>query len=185
MSRFCVYLGSRDGRDPAFVEATRALGRELAARGHGLVYGGARIGLMGELANAVLEGGGDVIGVMPDHLVEREQAHERLPTLIRVNNMHERKASMAAHADAFIALPGGIGTLEELFEAWTWQYLGLHDKPIGVLDTAGFYSPLLAFLDSTVEHGFLNARTRSCLVDAEEPTALLDALEARLTETTT
>ncbi|MFW3614520.1 LOG family protein [Billgrantia antri] len=185
MSRFCVYLGSRDGRDPAFVEATRRLGRELASRGHGLVYGGARIGLMGELANAVLAGGGDVIGVMPDHLVEREQAHEGLPTLIRVNNMHERKASMAAHADAFIALPGGIGTLEELFEAWTWQYLGLHDKPIGVLDTAGFYSPLLSFLDSTVEHGFLNARTRTCLIDAEEPAALLDALEARLAETPT
>ncbi|MCE8020682.1 TIGR00730 family Rossman fold protein [Halomonas sp. MCCC 1A11036] len=185
MSRFCVYLGSRDGRDPAFLEATQALGRELAARGHCLVYGGARIGLMGALANAVLEGGGDVIGVMPDHLVEREQAHQGLPTLIRVNNMHERKASMAAHADAFIALPGGIGTLEELFEAWTWQYLGLHDKPIGVLDTAGFYSPLLTFLDSTVEHGFLNARTRSCLIDAEEPATLLDALEARLAETAT
>ncbi|MGQ4878318.1 TIGR00730 family Rossman fold protein [Billgrantia sp. LNSP4103-1] len=180
MSRFCVYLGSREGRDPAFLKATRALGHELAARGHGLVYGGARIGLMGELANAVLDGGGDVIGVMPDHLVEREQAHTGLPSLIRVNNMHERKASMAAHADAFIALPGGIGTLEELFEAWTWQYLGLHDKPIGVLDTAGFYAPLLAFLDNTVEHGFLNARTRTQLVDAEEPAALLDALEARL-----
>ncbi|MBA2778225.1 TIGR00730 family Rossman fold protein [Billgrantia kenyensis] len=181
MSNFCVYLGSRDGRDPAFLRATRALGHELAARGHGLVYGGARIGLMGALADAVLEKGGSVIGVMPDHLVEREQAHEGLPTLIRVNNMHERKASMAAHADAFIALPGGIGTLEELFEAWTWQYLGLHDKPIGVLDTAGFYAPLLTFLDSTVEQGFLNAATRDCLLDAEEPAALLDRLEARLT----
>lgn len=180
MSRFCVYLGSRDGRDPAFVEATRSLGRELVARGHGLVYGGARIGLMGELANTVLAEGGEVIGVMPDHLVEREQAHEGLTQLIRVNNMHERKASMAAHADAFIALPGGIGTLEELFEAWTWQYLGLHDKPIGVLDIADFYTPLLAFLDSTVEHGFLNSRTRTGLIDAEEPAALLDALEVRL-----
>ncbi|TFH88275.1 TIGR00730 family Rossman fold protein [Billgrantia azerbaijanica] len=180
MSRFCVYLGSRNGRDPAFQQAARALGRELAVRGHGLVYGGARIGLMGELANAALAAGGEVIGVMPDHLVEREQAHEALPQLIRVPNMHERKASMAAHADAFIALPGGIGTLEELFEAWTWQYLGLHDKPIGVLDTAGFYAPLLDFLDATVEQGFLNAETRACLVDADAPAALLDALEARL-----
>ncbi|PMR76266.1 TIGR00730 family Rossman fold protein [Billgrantia endophytica] len=180
MSRFCIYLGSRDGRDSAFIEATRDLGRALVARGHGLVYGGARIGLMGELANTVLAEGGDVIGVMPDHLVEREQAHEGLSQLIRVHNMHERKASMAAHADAFIALPGGIGTLEELFEVWTWQYLGLHDKPIGVLDTAGFYSPLLTFLDAIVEQGFLNGRTRNRLIDAETPSALLDALEAQL-----
>ncbi|MGM0784745.1 MAG: TIGR00730 family Rossman fold protein [Pseudomonadota bacterium] len=180
MARFCVYLGSREGRDPAYLAAARTLGMELAKRGHGLVYGGARIGLMGELANAVLRAGGEVIGVMPDHLVEREQAHEGLPTLVRVTNMHERKASMASHADAFIALPGGIGTLEELFEAWTWQYLGLHDKPIGVLDTAGFFSPLLDFLDTTVEQGFLNPTTRNCLLAAETPPALLDALEARL-----
>ena len=178
--RLCVYLGSREGRDPRFAEAARTLGRDLALRGHSLVYGGARIGLMGELANAVLKHGGDVVGVMPDHLVEREQAHTGLPTLIRVNNMHERKASMAAHADAFIALPGGIGTLEELFEVWTWQYLGLHDKPVGVLDTAGFYTPLLTFLDNTVAQGFLNAHTRAGLIDAPEPAALLDALEARL-----
>ncbi|SDJ22333.1 TIGR00730 family Rossman fold protein [Billgrantia gudaonensis] len=180
MARFCVYLGSREGRDPAHMKAARALGEELARRGHGLVYGGARIGLMGELANSVLTAGGEVIGVMPDHLVEREQAHEGLPTLIRVANMHERKASMASYADAFIALPGGIGTLEELFEAWTWQYLGLHDKPIGVLDTASFFTPLLDFLDATVEQGFLNPATRDCLLAAETPPALLDALEARL-----
>ncbi|MFO7648375.1 MULTISPECIES: TIGR00730 family Rossman fold protein [Halomonas] len=180
MSRFCVYLGSRDGRDPQFLEAARRLGRELARRGHTLVYGGARIGLMGALADAAMVEGGEVVGVMPDHLVEREQAHHGLSELIRVRNMHERKASMAAHADAFIVLPGGIGTLEEFFEAWTWHYLGLHDKPIGVLDTAGFYAPLLAFLDSTVEHGFLNARTRAELFDATEPAELLDILEGRL-----
>ncbi|MBB3332033.1 hypothetical protein BDK63_002924 [Halomonas campaniensis] len=182
MSRFCVYLGSRDGRDPQFLEAARRLGRELAWRGHTLVYGGARIGLMGALADAAMVEGGEVVGVMPDHLVEREQAHHGLSELIRVRNMHERKASMAAHADAFIVLPGGIGTLEEFFEAWTWHYLGLHDKPIGVLDTAGFYAPLLAFLDSTVEHGFLNARTRAELFDATEPAELLDILEGRLAE---
>lgn len=180
MSRFCVYLGSRTGEKPAFMAAAQALGRELALRGHGLVYGGAQIGLMGALADAVLEHGGDVIGVMPHHLVEREQAHTGLPTLIRVNNMHERKASMAAHADAFIALPGGIGTLEELFEAWTWHYLGLHDKPLGVLNTANFYTPLLSFLDNTVEHGFLAAPTRANLLAANEPAALLDALESQL-----
>lgn len=182
MPRFCVYLGSRDGHDPQFLETARELGRELARRHHTLVYGGARIGLMGALADAALAEGGEVIGVMPDHLVEREQAHRRLTELIRVRNMHDRKASMAAHADAFIVLPGGIGTLEEFFEAWTWHYLGLHDKPIGVLDTGGFYSPLLAFLDNTVEQGFLNARTRDELLDATEPGELLDTLEARLAE---
>lgn len=182
MSRFCVFLGSRDGRDPQFLDAARGLGRELARRGHTLVYGGARIGMMGTLANAAMAEGGEVIGVMPDHLVEREQAHLGLSELIRVRNMHERKASMAAHADAFVVLPGGIGTLEEFFEAWTWHYLGLHDKPIGVLDTDGFYAPLLAFLDSTVEQGFLNARTRAELIDAPDPVALLDALEARLAD---
>lgn len=180
MANICVYLGSRPGREPMFREAAEALGHEIARRGHGLVYGGARLGLMGALANAVMDAGGEAIGVMPDHLVEREQAHQGLTRLIRVANMHERKASMAAHADAFIALPGGIGTLEELFEIWTWQYLGLHDKPIGVLDTGGFYSPLLAFLDNTVEHGFLDASTRQRLVAAERPRSLLEALERHL-----
>jgi uncharacterized protein (TIGR00730 family) len=180
MPRFCVYLGSREGHDPQFVEAACQLGSDLARRGHALVYGGARIGMMGALADAVLASGGAVTGVMPDHLVEREHAHLGLTELIRVHNMHERKASMAAHADAFIVLPGGIGTLEEFFEAWTWHYLGLHDKPIGVLDTAGFYAPLLAFLDSTVEQGFIAPRTRADLIDATEPSELLDALEASL-----
>ncbi|EPC01825.1 LOG family protein [Litchfieldella anticariensis FP35 = DSM 16096] len=180
MASICVYLGSREGRVSLFREAAEALGREIARRGHGLVYGGARIGLMGALANAAMAEGGEVIGVMPDHLVEREQAHLGLSRLIRVTNMHERKASMAAHADAFIALPGGIGTLEELFEIWTWQYLGLHDKPIGVLDTAGFYTPLLNFLDSTVTNGFLNANTRGQLLAADRPELLLEALEQRL-----
>ncbi|WP_299316855.1 TIGR00730 family Rossman fold protein [uncultured Halomonas sp.] len=180
MPRFCVYLGAREGNDPRFIETARRLGRELAGRGHTLVYGGARIGLMGAMADAAMAAGGEVIGVMPDHLVAREQAHHGLTELIRVRNMHERKSSLAAHADAFIVLPGGIGTLEEFFEAWTWHYLGLHDKPIGVLDCDGFYRPLLEFLDSTVEHGFLNAHTRDELLDAAEPAELLDLLEARL-----
>lgn len=178
MPRICVYLGSREGSDPLFREAAIALGKAIAERGHGLVYGGARIGLMGILANTVLEAGGEVIGVIPNHLVEREMAHDGLSQLIRVANMHERKASMASHADAFITLPGGIGTLEELFEIWTWQYLGLHDKPIGVLDVAGFYQPLLGFLDSAVSAGFLAANTRAKLQHASAPDTLLDILES-------
>ncbi|QJQ96852.1 MULTISPECIES: TIGR00730 family Rossman fold protein [Halomonadaceae] len=180
MANICVYLGSREGRGEQYRNATETLGREIARRGHGLVYGGARIGLMGALADAVMAEGGEVIGVMPEHLVEREQAHLGLTQLIKVANMHERKASMAAHADAFIALPGGIGTLEELFEVWTWQYLELHAKPIGVLDTGGFYSPLLGFLDNVVEQGFLASRTRANLLSATEPGALLDLLEQQL-----
>lgn len=180
MSRFCVFLGSREGHDPQYLTAARRLGDALAKRGHSLVYGGARIGMMGALADAVLQAGGEVVGVMPDHLVEREQAHHGLTELIHVRNMHERKASMAAHADAFIMLPGGIGTLEEFFEAWTWHYLGFHDKPIGVLDSEGFYAPLLSFLDNTVEQGFLDARTRAGLFDATQPVELLEMLEAQL-----
>ncbi|MCW4153550.1 TIGR00730 family Rossman fold protein [Halomonas sp. 18H] len=180
MTTFCVYLGSRAGHDPAFLEAAGTLGRELASRGHALVYGGARVGMMGALADSMMAAGGEVTGVMPDHLVEREQAHTGLTRLVRVSNMHERKASMAAYSDAFIALPGGIGTLEELFEAWTWQYLGLHDKPLGLLNTRGFYTPLLSFLDNTVQHGFLDADTRANLLAADSPAPLLDALEQRL-----
>jgi len=180
MAHFCVYLGSRSGNHPAFRQAAIALGSAIAQRGHTLVYGGARIGLMGELANAVLEAGGKAIGVMPDHLVEREQAHFGLTELIRVRDMHERKATMAANADAFMALPGGIGTLEELFEIWTWGYLGLHTKPLGVLNVQDFYSPLLTFMDSTVDHGFLSTPTRDMLLSAKTPDALLDALEAQL-----
>lgn len=179
MSRICVYLGSREGNRPAFRHAAQALGHSLAARGHTLVYGGARVGLMGVLANAALDAGGEVIGVMPDHLVEREQAHFGLTELIRVPNMHERKASMAANADGFIALPGGIGTFEELFEIWTWGYLGLHDKPLGLLNVDGFYTPLLTFLNSTVEQGFMAQATRDMLLDADTPAALLDEITAK------
>ncbi|WP_404415497.1 TIGR00730 family Rossman fold protein [Vreelandella aquamarina] len=180
MSRLCVYLGSRAGTHPDFRTAAIELGQQLARRGHTLVYGGARIGLMGELANATLAAGGQAVGVMPDHLVEREQAHFGLTELIRVSDMHERKATMAAQADGFIALPGGIGTFEELFEIWTWGYLGLHDKPIGLLNIHDFYTPLLGFLDNTVEQGFLANVTRDMLLDAETPPDLLDAIEAQI-----
>lgn len=174
----CVYLGSREGKHPQFAAATEALGQAIAARGWGLVYGGARNGLMGHLANACLNAGGEVIGVMPEHLVQREVSHQGLTRLIRVANMHERKATMAAHADAFVALPGGIGTLEELFEIWTWRYLQLHHKPVGVLDVGGFYSGLLNFLDTTVEHGFLDASTRRELIADTDIERLLDRLAA-------
>lgn len=178
MPSICVYLGSREGYDPRFREAAVTLGRAIAEHGMTLVYGGARVGLMGALADAALTAGGEVTGVIPHHLVDRELAHDGLTTLVRVADMHERKASMAAHADAFIALPGGIGTLEELFEIWTWQYLGLHDKPIAVLDVDGFYQPLLEFLDRTVEAGFLNATTRAHLMASSDPDSLLDRLLA-------
>lgn len=176
--RICIYMGSREGRDAGFRHAAETLGRCIAQRGWGLVYGGARVGLMGAVADAALHEDGEVIGVIPHHLVEREMAHEGLTHLLRVDDMHARKAAMAEHADAFIALPGGIGTLEELFETWTWQYLGLHDKPIGVLDVSGFYRPLLEFLDHTVAQGFLNPETRARLVAAADPDHLLDHLMA-------
>ncbi|WP_048307803.1 TIGR00730 family Rossman fold protein [Halomonas sp. PR-M31] len=180
MRRVCVYLGAREGHDPRFREAAMELGTRIATRGFGLVYGGAHIGLMGIVANAALEAGGEVIGVIPHHLIDREMAHTGLSQLIKVDNMHERKAIMAEHADAFIAMPGGIGTLEELFEVWTWQYLGLHDKPIGVLDVAGFYQPLLGFMDDATNAGFLATATRAKLQSAGTPDALLDILESQL-----
>lgn len=180
MAAICVYLGSRPGHQPAHQQAAVRLGEILAWHGHSLVYGGARIGLMGKLADSVMAHGGEVIGVMPHHLVDREQAHLGLTELIRVDSMHERKAIMEARSDAFIALPGGIGTLEELFETWTWRYLGLHHKPVGLLDTEGFYHPLLAFLDNTVEAGFLGTETRAQLLDAATPEAMIELIEARL-----
>lgn len=176
MASICVYLGSRRGEDPSFMAAAKQFGQCLAERGHGLVYGGASVGLMGALADATMAAGGEVTGVMPHHLIDREQAHTGLTQLIRVADMHERKAQMAQRADAFVMLPGGIGTFEEFFESWTWRYLGLHEKPIGVLDTSGFYRPLLDFLDSTVAQGFLNSDTRASVVSATTPDELLHLL---------
>ncbi len=176
MHRICVYLGSREGNSPHYRQLAEALGEAIAQRGWGLVYGGARAGLMGALADAALAAGGEVIGIIPQALVRNEKAHDSLTRLIEVEDMHERKAQMAALADAFITLPGGIGTLEELFETWTWQYLGFHAKPIAVLDSDGFYTPLLEFLDRTVEAGFLNADTRTRLISEREISPLLDRL---------
>jgi uncharacterized protein (TIGR00730 family) len=177
LRRVCVYCGSSTGGRPAFVAAARALGRELARRGVGLVYGGAHVGLMGVLADAALDAGVDVIGVIPDSLVEIEIAHEGLTDLQVVGSMAERKARMGELADAFIALPGGFGTLEELFETVTAVQLGLHAKPCGLLDVDGFFGSLLEFLDHAVEEGLLRPDNRAIVVVDDEPAGLLDRLE--------
>lgn len=174
----CVFAGSNAGTDQAFEDAAVQLGRILALRGINVVFGGGRVGLMGILADAALEAGGTVTGVIPKDLYDREVGHEGLTELLVVDSMHERKLAMADGAQAFIALPGGVGTFEELFEAFTWTQLGIHRKPVGVLDVAGFYSPLLAFLDSVVDQGFLKAAHRDHFLAATEPDDLLDLLHA-------
>jgi uncharacterized protein (TIGR00730 family) len=172
----CVFSGSLPGVQPIYSRAAGSLGRALARRGLGLVYGGASVGLMGAVADAALGDGGQVIGIIPETLVSKEIAHSGLSELRVVSSMHERKAAMADLADAFIALPGGLGTLEELFEVVTWAQLGLHTKPIGLLDVAGFYQPLLSALQHMVAEGFIPASHMQLLVACSEPEALLDAL---------
>lgn len=178
--RVAVYCASSPGTLPLYAEAARAMGRAIAERGWGLVYGGGRAGLMGEVADAALAAGGEAVGVMPTHLVEREIAHEGLTQLHEVPGMHERKALMIELSDAYVALPGGVGTLEELAEVLSWARMKLHARPVGVLDTGGFYRPLEQLLDAMLEAGFLNADDRSLLIRAAEPAELLDALAARL-----
>ena len=175
--RICVYAGSNPGRDPAYAAAAKDLARVLAARGIGVVYGGGKVGLMGILADTALAAGAEVIGVIPQDLVDREIGHAGVTELRVVGSMHERKALMAELSDAFVALPGGIGTLEELIEVYTWSQLGLHDKPMGVLNVRGYYDGLAALLDHAVEEGFLRTQHRAALLVAAEPTALLDAFE--------
>jgi uncharacterized protein (TIGR00730 family) len=174
--RICVFCGSSPGNHPLYGEQAAAFGRLLASRDIGLVYGGAQLGLMGVLANAVLGAGGHVIGVIPQAMVDREIAHRGLPELRVVSSMHERKAQMAELSDAFVALPGGIGTFEELFEVWTWSQLGLHTKPCGVLNVHGFYDGLSGFLDHVLNEGFLRPVHRAGLLIEREPEALLAAL---------
>lgn len=176
--RICVFCGSQNGEEPAYAEAAIATGKLLAARGIGLVYGGAKVGLMGAVANAALVGGGEVIGVIPEKLQSREIAHMGLTELFVVDSMHARKTMMAHLADAFIALPGGWGTLEETFEILTWSQLRLHDKPIGLLNVRGYYDPLLAFADRAVSEGFLLQEYRRLLLSAGDPTVLLKSLES-------
>ena len=172
--RICVFCGSSPGRSQRYVSAARTVGEHLARRGIGLVYGGAQVGTMGVLANAALDAGGEVIGVIPSQLVEREVAHPGLSDLHVVSGMHERKARMADLADAFVALPGGAGTLEEFFEVWTWAQLGLHDKPLGLLDVAGFFQPLLACIDRMVDEEFLPGAYREMLIIAADIGEVVD-----------
>jgi uncharacterized protein (TIGR00730 family) len=178
VKRLCVFCGANSGHDPRYGEAAAALGRGIAQAGLGLVYGGASIGLMGAVADAALAEGGEVIGVIPQTLVAREVAHHGLSDLRVVTSMHERKALMADLSDGFIALPGGVGTLEELFEVWTWSHLGLHRKPCGLLDVAGFYSGLGRFIDHVQQEGFLRDGVRNMLLMAEDPTQMITAMRA-------
>lgn len=172
----CVYCGSRPGANPAFMEAARAVGEWIARHNGQLVYGGGRNGLMGVAADAALQAGGRVIGIIPKALVEKEWAHQECSELHIVDTMHERKRMMAEKADAFLALPGGIGTLEELFEVWTWRQLGYHDKPIGILNTAHYYSGLLAFLAHSKEQQFMNAQQMGLICASDTSELLLREL---------
>jgi uncharacterized protein (TIGR00730 family) len=176
--RLCVFCGSSAGREPVYRHLAGSLARALAEQRIGIVYGGASVGLMGALADAALAAGGEVIGVIPRALIEREIGHRGLTELRIVDSMHERKALMAELADGFVALPGGIGTLEELFEVWTWAQLGLHAKPCALLDTDGFYGPLVAFLDHLADAGFVREAHRDMLLTAHSPEELLTAFAA-------
>lgn len=179
MSRLCVFCGSALGASQRYVDATHALADALAARGIGLVYGGAHRGLMGVLADAVLARGGEVVGVIPQALVDREIAHGGLTRLIVVPNMHERKAQMAAHADAFVAMPGGFGTLEEWMEVVTWAQLGLHAKPIGLFDVGGYFAGLRTFIEHMTREGFVRDEDVERLVFASDAAELVGALFRR------
>ena len=176
MRRVCVFCGSSPGARPAYAEATAEVAGLLVGEGIGVVYGGGHVGLMGVLADAAMAAGGEVIGVMPQALVDREIAHGRISELRVVGSMHERKALMAELSDAFIALPGGAGTLDELFEVYTWAQLGLHDKPCGLLDVEDYYAGLAAFLDHAVRERFVREEHRAMLIVERDPRALIGRL---------
>ena len=177
MRRVCVFCGASSGRLPAYADAARAVGSALARRGVGLVYGGGRVGLMGAVADAALAQGGEVVGVIPQELVERELAHSGVTDLRVVGSLHERKALMAELADGFVALPGGFGTLDELLEQLTWSQLGLHAKPVGLLDVEGYWRPLIELARHATEEGFVRESDLAAIAVATEPEALLDRLE--------
>ncbi len=172
----CVYCGSRPGLAPRHADVARTVGQWIGRHGGQLVYGGGRAGLMGVVAQATLEAGGRVVGIIPKALVEKEWALHDCTELHIVDTMHDRKRMMAERSDAFVALPGGIGTFEELFEVWTWRQLGYHDKPVGILNSAGYYDGLLAFLAQTVEQQFLSDWQMSLIQTGDEPPALLSSL---------
>ena len=177
MKNICVYCGSNPGRLPEYRGAARLLGYEMADRGLGLVYGGASIGVMGAVADAVLERGGQAIGVIPYSLATKEVSHDGLDELIVVDSMHERKAKMAELSDGFVALPGGWGTIEEIFEMLTWAQLGFHEKPCGLLNVASYYDPLFTFLENAIEQQFVKEAYRPMIMMDEAPAALLDRFD--------
>jgi len=177
MKRICVFCGSSAGSKPEYRACAQQLGAELTRRKIGLVYGGGNVGLMGGIADSVLEAGGEAIGVIPEHLMSREIGHNRLTKLHIVRSMHERKALMSDLSDAFIALPGGFGTLEEFCEVLTWSQLGLHAKPCGIVNVLGYYTPLLAMLDHAVQERFLKPQNRALVLARDKPAELLQALE--------
>jgi len=172
----CVYCGSRTGEIAAYADAARQVGREIGERGWQLVYGGGSTGLMGIVANAALAAGATVIGIIPASLMNRELGHQNLTELHVVDTMHQRKLMMAERSDAFLALPGGIGTFEELFEVWSWRHLGYHDKPLALLNVAGFYDPLLRFLDHSETQGFVSAGQRAQVEVSTDPKILLQRI---------
>ncbi len=175
--RICVYMGSRDGSRPSYLEQSKALGKAMAHRGHGLVYGGGNTGLMGAVADEMLGAGVETYGVIPAALAELEVAHQGLTELVITNDMHQRKKAMLDRADAFIALPGGLGTFEELFEALTWQQLGFHSKPVGLLNIDGYYDGLIKFLETSVEAGFVSEHHHKSLIVSDNVEDILDQIE--------
>ena len=177
LTTLCVFCASSRGSDARYVAAARTFGELLARSGRRIVYGGGNTGLMGALADGALAAGGEIIGVMPAHLVEREVAHRGLTRLDVVASMHQRKAKLAEMADGFVALPGGLGTLEEFAEIWTWGQLGLHRKPYGLLDVSGYWTSLLAFLDHAVAEGFMRPEHRAMVSVAQDAEALLEAMD--------
>ena len=180
MKSVCVYCGSSPGANPAYTRAAAMTGELIATTGRTLVYGGGRVGLMGSLANAALAAGGKVVGVIPQSLLEKEVGHVGLSELHVVGSMHERKAMMAELSDGFLVLPGGIGTLEEFFEIWTWAQLGMHRKPLGLLNVAGFYDSLLTFLDNLVTENFVRAEHRNMLLVSDSILDLLSRMESHV-----
>jgi len=178
MSTICVYCGSSPGTDPAFMRAAREVGVLIAQRGHSLVYGGGNVGLMGAVADAVMAAGGQVVGVIPENFVHQELEHRGLTKLHVVSSMHERKALMASLANGFLALPGGIGTLEEIAEVFVWTQLGLHAKPCALLNVNGYYDPLISFLTRMTDTRFLRAEQLAQLIVARDPAEALDRLQS-------
>jgi len=183
VKRLAVYCGSSMGTNPRFAETALALGQEMAARGIGLVYGGGRLGLMGVVADAVMEAGGEAYGVIPQALIDLEVAHTGLTELHIVTSMHERKAMMTDLTDAFVAIPGGIGTLDELFEAWSWNALGYHAKPFGLLNVDGFWDGMIGFLDTVMTSGFMSPARRAQLLVSDEIGEAIEMLAAAVGRT--